>query len=62
LVYLVEPLHWLYTHTNHHTDTWHIDKDSQIPFETPATLRVWLIEMSGAVSLNGDSKSDINRN
>ena len=42
-----EPLHRRYTHTNHHTYTWHIDKDSQMPFDTPVTLRVWLIEMAG---------------
>ncbi len=47
LIYMEEPLHRRYTHTSHHTYTWHIDKDSQMPFDTPVTLRVWLIEMSG---------------
>jgi len=46
LIYLEEPLHRRYTHTNHHTYTWHVDKDSQMPFDTPVTLRVWLLEMS----------------
>ena len=47
LIYMEEPLHRRYTHTNHHTYTWHVGKDSQMPFDTPVTLRVWLIEMSG---------------
>lgn len=46
LIYFEEPLHRRYTHTNHHTYTWHVDKDSQMPFDTPVTLRVWLIEIS----------------
>ncbi len=47
LIYFEEPLHRRYTHTNHHTYTWHIGKDSQMPFDTPVTLRVWIMEMSG---------------
>ncbi|MFT7533097.1 MAG: fatty acid desaturase, partial [Gammaproteobacteria bacterium] len=47
LIYLEEPLHRRYTHTNHHTYTWHVGKDSQMPFDTPVTLRVWLLEISG---------------
>ena len=47
LIYLEEPLHRRYTHTNHHTYTWHVGKDSQMPFDTPVTLRIWLLEMSG---------------
>ncbi|MEM7292906.1 MAG: fatty acid desaturase [Pseudomonadota bacterium] len=47
LIYMEEPLHRRYTHTNHHTYTWHPGKDSQMPFDTPVTLRVWLIEMTG---------------
>ena len=47
LIYMEEPLHRRYTHTNHHTYTWHVGKDSQMPFDTPVTLRVWLLEMSG---------------
>ena len=47
LIYMEEPLHRRYTHTNHHSYTWHVDKDSQMPFDTPVTLRVWLLEMSG---------------
>ena len=48
LIYLEEPLHRRYTHTNHHTYTWHVGKDSQMPFDIPVTLRVWLLEMSAA--------------
>ena len=47
LIYMEEPLHRRYTHTNHHTYTWHVDKDSQMPFDTPVTLRIWLLEISG---------------
>lgn len=47
LLYLEEPLHRRYTHTNHHTYTWHVGKDSQMPFDTPMTLAVWIIEISG---------------
>lgn len=47
LIYMEEPLHRRYTHTNHHTYTWHVGKDSQMPFDTPVTLRVWLLEMAG---------------
>lgn len=47
LVYLEEPLHRRYTHTNHHTHTWHVGKDSQMPFDTPVGIKGWLIEASG---------------
>ena len=47
LLYLEEPLHRRYTHTNHHTYTWHVGKDSQMPFDTPMTLAVWIMEISG---------------
>lgn len=47
LLYLEEPLHRRYTHTNHHTYTWHVGKDSQMPFDTPMTLAVWIVEISG---------------
>lgn len=47
LVYLEEPLHRRYTHTNHHTYTWHVGKDSQMPFDTPMTFGGWLAEVSG---------------
>ena len=32
LIYMEEPLHRRYTHANHHTFTWHVGKDSQMPF------------------------------
>ena len=47
LLYLEEPLHRRYTHTNHHTFTWHVGKDSQMPFDTPMGIKDWLIEVSG---------------
>ncbi len=47
LIYMEEPLHRRYTHTNHHTYTWHVGKDNQMPFDTPMTLGGWLIEVSG---------------
>ena len=48
LVYMEEPLHRRYTHTNHHTFTWHVGRDSQMPFDTPMSLRGWLGEFTGA--------------
>jgi len=47
LIYLEEPLHRRYTHTNHHTYTWHIGKDSQMPFDTPMAFCGWFAEVSG---------------
>ena len=47
LLYMEEPLHRRYTHTNHHTFTWHVGKDSQMPFDTPMALGGWLTEVSG---------------
>ena len=47
LLYMEEPLHRRYTHTNHHTFTWHVGKDSQMPFDTPMTFAGWLAEVSG---------------
>lgn len=47
VVYMEEPLHRRYTHTNHHTHTWHVGKDSQMPFDTPMRFGGWLIEVSG---------------
>ena len=47
LLYMEEPLHRRYTHTNHHTYTWHVGKDSQMPFDTPMTFAGWLAEISG---------------
>ena len=47
LLYFEEPYHRRYSHTRHHTYTWHVDKDSQMPFDTPMTLQGWLLEISG---------------
>ena len=47
LIYMEEPLHRRYTHTNHHTHTWHVGKDSQMPFDTPMGFAGWLVEITG---------------
>ena len=47
LIYMEEPLHRRYTHTNHHTHTWHVGKDSQMPFDTPMDIGGWLTEVTG---------------
>ena len=47
LLYGEEPLHRRYTHTNHHTHTWYVDLDSQMPFDTPLNFRGWLYDISG---------------
>ena len=47
LIYMEEPLHRRYTHTNHHTHTWHVGKDSQMPFDTPMGLGGWWAEVTG---------------
>ena len=47
LLYGEEPLHRRYTHTNHHTYTWHVGFDSQMPFDTPLDLKGWLYDVSG---------------
>ena len=47
LLYMEEPLHRRYTHTNHHTHTWHVGKDSQMPFDTPMGFAGWLTEITG---------------
>lgn len=47
LLYIEEPLHRRYTHTNHHTYTWHVGMDSQMPFDTPMTLKGWGMEILG---------------
>lgn len=50
-LYMEEPLHRRYTHTNHHSFTWHVGKDSQMPFDTPMDLKGWLLEASGLALL-----------
>ena len=47
LLYMEEPLHRRYTHTNHHTFTWWVGKDSQMPFDTPMAFGGWLLEITG---------------
>jgi len=46
-IYFEEPLHRRYTHTNHHTYTWHVGKDSQMPFDTPMAFGGWIAEITG---------------
>ncbi len=50
-IFMEEPLHRRYTHTNHHTFTWHVGKDSQMPFDTPMAFGGWLAEASGLALL-----------
>ena len=52
LLYIEEPLHRRYTHTNHHTYTWHVGKDSQMPFDTPITFVGWVSEATGYALLH----------
>jgi len=47
LLYGEEPLHRRYTHTNHHTYTWYVGLDSQMPFDTPLDFKGWLYDISG---------------
>ena len=47
LLYGEEPLHRRYTHTNHHTYTWYVGLDSQMPFDTPLDFKGWLYDVSG---------------
>ena len=47
LLYGEEPLHRRYTHTNHHTYTWYVGLDSQMPFGTPLDFKGWLYDVSG---------------
>ena len=47
LIYGEEPLHRRYTHTNHHTHTWYVGLDSQMPFDTPLDFKGWLYDVSG---------------
>lgn len=46
-IYMEEPLHRRFTHTNHHTHTWHVGKDSQMPFDTPMRFGGWVAEVTG---------------
>lgn len=50
-IYMEEPLHRRFTHTNHHTYTWHVGKDSQMPFDTPMDFRGWIAEITGIALL-----------
>lgn len=56
LLYFEEPYHRRYSHTRHHTYTWHVGKDSQMPFDTPMTFRGWLLEISGIALLTYEFK------
>ena len=56
VIYMEEPWHRRYTHLNHHAHTWHVDVDSQMPFDTPMTFKGWLLEGSGIALLIFHSK------
>lgn len=47
LIYGEEPYHRRYAHTSHHTHTWHVGLDGQMPFDLPMTFGGWLLEVSG---------------
>ncbi len=57
VLYMEEPWHRRYMHLNHHAHTWHVDVDSQMPFDTPMTFRGWLLEASGIGLLIFHSKA-----
>ncbi len=57
LIYFEEPLHRRYTHTNHHTHTWHVGLDSQMPFDTPMDFKGWVAEISGFALTRLDLKT-----
>ena len=56
LLYFEEPYHRRYSHTRHHTYTWHVNKDSQMPFDTPMKFKGWLFEISGIALVIYESK------
>ncbi|MDX1575766.1 MAG: fatty acid desaturase [Kiloniellales bacterium] len=45
-VYFEGPHFRRYAHARHHTYTWNRAKDAQMPFNTPLTLKGWLLEIS----------------
>ena len=47
LIYLEEPLHRRYTHTQHHTYTWNTEKDAQIAAHLTMDFSGWLKEVLG---------------
>ena len=56
LIYFEEPYHRRYSHTRHHTHTWHVGLDSQMPFDTPMTFWGWIQEVSGISFIIYESK------
>jgi len=47
LIYLEEPLHRRYTHTQHHTYTWNTEKDAQIAAHLAMDFPGWMKEILG---------------
>ena len=47
LVYFEPPHFRRYAHARHHTYTWIREMDAQMSFNTPLTLKAWLLEISG---------------
>lgn len=48
VIYFEEAYHRRYAHTSHHTYTYHIGKDGQIPYALPMTFKEWLLEFTNA--------------
>ena len=46
-LYLEGPNMRRYAHARHHSHTWMRGLDAQMPFQTPLTLKSWLLELSG---------------
>ncbi len=46
VLYLEGPYFRRYAHARHHTYTWLRGLDAQMPFETPVTLKGWILEVS----------------
>ncbi len=47
VLYIQGPHFRRFAHARHHTYTWIRAKDAQMPFNTPLTLKGWLLELSG---------------
>ncbi len=58
-LYFGESYHRRYAHTSHHTKTWHVGEDGQMPFDTPMTFGGWLYEQTGVPLLWYEGKAII---
>ncbi|SDE61797.1 fatty acid desaturase [Ruegeria marina] len=50
-IFIEEPLHRRYSHTNHHTHTWHVGEDSQMPYNIPLRFAEWFAATTGIIPL-----------